>query len=110
MAENQAHNRSGGMPSAGRELIVIVKPEAGVRATRTGIRSVTGADVTALNDLMASEGVTLKPLPSDAQRLRGHWCLSAVAESGRCGDRSQRVSCTPILPGKAAAIILGHSL
>ena len=59
---------SGGGPSASegfpsrRELIVIAKPEAGLRATKDGVASAAGADVSALSELLASEGVTLKPL------------------------------------------------
>lgn len=45
-----------------RELIVIVEPDLGLRATREGVESARGADVSPLSDLLASEGVTLKPL------------------------------------------------
>ncbi len=45
-----------------RELIVIARREAGLRATMEGIASVEGADVTPLADLLASESVTLRPL------------------------------------------------
>jgi Subtilase family len=45
-----------------RELIVVAKPEAGLRAAGVGVTSATGADVSPLAGLLASEGVTLKPL------------------------------------------------
>jgi hypothetical protein len=45
-----------------RELIVIAKPEAGLRATGAGVASVLGADVSPLADLLASEQITLEPL------------------------------------------------
>src|SRR5215213_5389074 len=45
-----------------RELIVIARPEAGLRATREGISSVEGADVISLADLLRPEDITLRPL------------------------------------------------
>lgn len=45
-----------------RELIVVAKHDLGLRATREGVASVTGVDVSLLTDLLASEGLTLKPL------------------------------------------------
>jgi len=48
--------------SAERELIVVAKRELGLRATREGVASVTGADVSPLGHLLASEGITLRPL------------------------------------------------
>jgi hypothetical protein len=55
-----APNREGF--SSERELIVIAKQDLGLRATREGVRSATGADVSPLTDLLASEGVALRPL------------------------------------------------
>lgn len=52
---------SEGFPSQ-RELIVIAKPEAGLRATKEGVTSAVGADVAPLSGLLASEGITLQPL------------------------------------------------
>ena len=89
MDGNQAENLSGGRASAGRELIVIVKPEAGVRVTRTGITSATGADVTELNRLIASEGVTLKPLfGSSEERLKAKTSTLASQTSADVPDLS----------------------
>jgi hypothetical protein len=49
--------------STPRELVVIAKPEAGLRATPAGsVESVAEADVSPLVDLLASEGATLEPL------------------------------------------------
>jgi hypothetical protein len=45
-----------------RELIVITRPQAGLRATRDGVASVAGADVAPLAQLLAEEGVSLQPL------------------------------------------------
>lgn len=45
-----------------RELIVIAKRELGLRATREGVASVTGGDVSSLQALLVSEEITLKPL------------------------------------------------
>ncbi|MFQ5633092.1 MAG: S8 family peptidase, partial [bacterium] len=47
---------------SGRELIVLAKREAGLRATRDGVASVASADVTPLADLLASEGVAMQSL------------------------------------------------
>ena len=41
-----------------RELIVVVKHEARLRATREGIASVEGADANPLADVLASESAT----------------------------------------------------
>jgi hypothetical protein len=55
--------RTGRFPS-GRELIVIVKPEVGLRVTREGVRSTEGANVAPLARLLASEGpdISFHPL------------------------------------------------
>lgn len=45
-----------------RELIVITKPEHGLRVTREGVTSMMGADVSPLEDLLASGDITLQPL------------------------------------------------
>jgi hypothetical protein len=50
-----------GVPST-RELIVVARQEAGLRATREGVTSLREADVSPLNEVLASEGVTLEPL------------------------------------------------
>jgi Subtilase family len=71
--DRRAHPRAaGGAPRNGyvtppepqgeRELIVIAKPEAGLRATREGVVSVREANVSPLASLLASEEITLQPL------------------------------------------------
>jgi len=49
-------------PSTERELILVAKPEAALRARREGVSSAAGADVSSLSDLLASEGATIRPL------------------------------------------------
>ena len=78
---------TGGQPTAEGiplecELIVVVKHNLGLRATREGVASVTGADVSPLTDLLASEGLTLKPLFGVSEdRLQSH-TASLAAETG----------------------------
>jgi hypothetical protein len=56
---------------ADRELIVIAKKEVGLRTRIKEVTSTTGADVKPVNDLMASENITLRPLfGSSEERLR----------------------------------------
>jgi hypothetical protein len=66
-----------------RELIVIAKPEIGLRATREGVASVEGADLTSLTDLLSAEGVTLQPLfgMSEERFLAHAASLSATTEA-----------------------------
>jgi hypothetical protein len=45
-----------------RELIVITKVDAGLRATREGVSSIAGADVSGLTSLLTEHGVSLEPL------------------------------------------------
>lgn len=45
-----------------RELIVVAKPDIGLRAGAAGIASRAGADVSSLADILASEGAHLRPL------------------------------------------------
>ena len=45
-----------------RELIVITKPEAELRATKEQVTSVTGVNVTSLVNLLNLENATLEPL------------------------------------------------
>jgi len=51
-----------GEPSGERELIVIARPDAQLRATREGVASAAGADMTALATALTDAGVTLRPL------------------------------------------------
>ncbi|MES1257814.1 MAG: S8 family peptidase [Acidobacteriota bacterium] len=50
-----------------RELIVVAKPEAGLRATTSGVTSVAGMNVSQLDGLLAAEGVRLMPLFGDSE-------------------------------------------
>jgi hypothetical protein len=72
---------SEGFPSE-RELIVIAKTDAGLRATREGVASAVGADVTPLSKLVESEGITLQPLFGlSEERIRDR-TASLAAETG----------------------------
>lgn len=52
----------GGSLLMGRELIVIVKPGAALRAIRAGVSFMEGVDVSPLSRLLASKNATLTPL------------------------------------------------
>ena len=67
-----------------RALIVVAKPESGLRARSDGIESLEGADVTPLAELLASEGVTLRPLFGTSEgRLKAETdSLDASADVG----------------------------
>ncbi|BBD71009.1 subtilase family protein [Nostoc commune NIES-4072] len=65
-----------------RELIVIARREAGLRATREGVASVEGADVTPLADLLTSESVTLRPLFGISEEQIKARTASLAAETG----------------------------
>ncbi len=47
---------------AERELVVVAKPEAELRATAMGLASAIGADVSSLDSFLASQGATMEPL------------------------------------------------
>src|SRR3954462_10894835 len=57
---NQPDTRGpgGGEP----ELVVIAKPEAGLRARREGVASATGADTIAIAALLERHGAAMRPL------------------------------------------------
>ncbi|MFE5818458.1 S8 family peptidase [Streptomyces sp. NPDC056479] len=55
---------------AERELIVVARPEARLRAQAEGVRSVAGADVSALNMFLTDEQLTLEPLFGNEERLQ----------------------------------------
>ena len=48
--------------TAGRELVVIARAEAGLRASAAGLASVAELDVSPLAQILASEGATMRPL------------------------------------------------
>ena len=50
-----------------RELIVMTRPQTGLRATAGGLESARDLDVTPLTDLLAAEGVTLEPLFGESE-------------------------------------------
>jgi hypothetical protein len=45
-----------------RELIVIARPEVGIRVTKVGVASAVGADVTPLADFLSMEDINIQPL------------------------------------------------
>jgi len=55
---------------AEQELIVVARPEAGLRARAEGVRSVAGADVSALDMFLSDEQLLLEPLFGNEDRLR----------------------------------------
>ncbi|MBS1809722.1 MAG: S8 family serine peptidase [Acidobacteria bacterium] len=57
-------------PRGERELIVIAKPEAELRATHDGIASASGIDVSGLASFLSQEEITLQPLFGNEDRLR----------------------------------------
>lgn len=54
---------------AERELIVVARPEARLRARADGVRSAAGADVSALDMFLSDEQLTLEPLFGSEERL-----------------------------------------
>jgi hypothetical protein len=67
-----------------RELIVVAKREAGLRATREGVASVAGLDVASLASLLAEESISLQPLfgLSEERLQRETMSLAATAAAG----------------------------
>ncbi|WP_328428837.1 S8 family peptidase [Streptomyces sp. NBC_00443] len=55
---------------AEQELIVVARPEARLRARVEGVRSVAGADVSALNMFLTDEQLALEPLFGSEDRLQ----------------------------------------
>jgi hypothetical protein len=55
--------------SSQRELIVVAKPSAGLRALRGTVSSVSRANVTSLNSLLSSQGATIAPLFGNEDRV-----------------------------------------
>jgi Subtilase family/Repeat of unknown function (DUF5648) len=72
-----------------RELIVMVKPETGLRATSTGVASVMGADVSPLSQVLAGEGIILQPLFGvSEERLQMSTTSIAMTTEGELPDLS----------------------
>ncbi len=69
-------------PSApsGAELVVLVKPEAGLRALSASVASVTDADSSSLNSVLATRGAVMRPLFGLSEdRLRAQLRAAAAA-------------------------------
>jgi len=68
-------------PSA-RELIVVARRDLGLRATREGVSSLAGTDVSGLGALLTSEGIAMEPLFGvREERLRAQ-AASMLADTG----------------------------
>ncbi|MGD8462288.1 MAG: S8 family serine peptidase [Anaerolineae bacterium] len=79
-----AHNPIAGFPSK-RELIVITKPEARLRAaplTTERVASLTGADVSPLSALLRTEDIVLQPLFGLSEERLEVRTASLVADTG----------------------------
>ncbi|WP_158860088.1 S8 family peptidase [Lunatibacter salilacus] len=74
---------------AKRQLIVIGKRDLGLRAKKEAVSSVTGANVKPLNDLLASEEVTLEPLFGvSEERLQAQAATLALETGAEVPDLS----------------------
>ena len=72
-----------------RELVVVAKHDLGLRATTEGVASVTGADVSPLSALLASEGLSLEPLfGASEERLQARAAMLAAETSVEVPDLS----------------------
>ncbi|SDP50247.1 Subtilase family protein [Streptomyces sp. cf386] len=67
---------------AERELIVVARPEARLRAQAEGVRSVAGSDVSALNMFLSDEQLVLEPLFGSEERLQ----QTALQQTTGTGD------------------------
>jgi len=68
-------------PIGRRELVVIAKPEAGLRVGATGLSSVAGADTASLADVLSSHGASLQPLfGGSEERIRASVAALPSAE------------------------------
>ncbi|MER6127360.1 S8 family peptidase [Streptomyces sp. NPDC001795] len=85
---------------AEQELIVVARPEAGLRARAEGVRSAAGADVSALNMFLGDEQLGLEPLFGSEERLQQQSATAGaenVPDLGLfyrvrgCGDRAQEL-------------------
>jgi Subtilase family len=74
--------------SVERELIVIAKREAGLRARGERVSSVVAADVTPLADVLASEGATMRPLFGLSEERLLARASSVTAPGGEMPDLS----------------------
>ena len=53
---------SGETQVAPRELIIVAKPDAGLRASPEGVASITGKDVSAFADMVSAKDIVIEPL------------------------------------------------
>ena len=67
--------------ASGRELIVIASPDLGLRARGESVASVTGSDINPLSDLLASEGIRLRPLFGTSEERVQAQVASAAEET-----------------------------
>ncbi len=65
-----------------RELVVIVRRDLELRATKEGVASLAQANVSSLEDLLASEEIALKPLFGVSEDRLQTQAASLVAETG----------------------------
>ncbi|CUQ66463.1 Serine protease [Candidatus Nitrospira inopinata] len=65
-----------------RELIVVAKREVGLRATKEGVASAIGADVSALANFFASENVSIEPLFGMREERLQETVASLARETG----------------------------
>lgn len=77
-------------PPSPPELVVITQPEVALRARGAAIASATGADVAPLSQVLAEEGITLRPLFGLTEdRLRMRTAALAAAASAELPDLSR---------------------
>jgi hypothetical protein len=68
-----------------RELIVIAKPEAQLRARAEGVTSLSGMDTTPIANLLKTEGASMRPLfGSSEDRIKAE-TVSMAASAGQKG-------------------------
>lgn len=82
-------SNTGGSLSTQRELIVLAKPELGLRASSDGVASAADADVGPLAGFLSTEGITLEPLFGVSEdRLRAQADSLAAATGASVPDLS----------------------
>ena len=74
----QTGSTAGGDGPTNRELIVLAKPDAGLRASPRGVASATGTDTSSLTEVLDSMGVTMEPLFGLAEERIDHQAAAAM--------------------------------
>ena len=69
---NAKTSRTIGLYPSERERIIVAKSDREVPATRTGVASATGSDVSQLADLISTQGVTIHPLFGISEKRMKH--------------------------------------